>query len=130
MLKITFFYVKFKLIGAIASEDLVVSIENTDPNFVEFPNNAYAFSIHERTDVADEGEVYRGKDKQIGPLYYHPESKVMTLKEIEELNDQRDRILLENMRCNGWDAMIFTRWGNWPQPYRSDRICILESKSA
>lgn len=127
MLKITLYYAKFMMIGALTSEDLVVSVESPDPNHVEFPDSAYAFSIHERTDVVDEGEVYRGVNKQIGPLYYHPESKVMTLKEIEERNDPRDRILLENMRCNGWDSMIFSRWGNWPQPYNSDRICILES---
>lgn len=117
MEKVTVRYVRFRSKLSFAAEEFTESVSSADPKDVVFPENAYAFTLHERVDVVDGDDVYTGKEYKLGPMYYHPDSKVMTLDEIESRSEPRDNILLANMRCNGWNSMIYTRWGDWPQPY-------------
>ena len=49
----------------------------------------------------------------------------MTSEEIAKRGDPRDSILLSNMRCNEWPSVIYTRWGNWPQPFDAEKIRVL-----
>jgi hypothetical protein len=58
-------------------------------------------------------------------VYYHPDSKVLTEAEIAAKGDPRDSILLSNMRCNKWPSVIYSRWGNWPQPYEAGKCEVL-----
>jgi hypothetical protein len=30
------------------------------------------------------------------------------------------------MECNGWKQMVWTRWGNWPQPFEPERMEVLK----
>ena len=96
-----------------------------DPAAVVWPENAYAFTLHERVDVLDGPERFEGKPQQIGPTCYHPDSKVMTEAQIAAKGDPRNSILLNNMRINKWPSVIYSRWGNWPQPYEADKVRVL-----
>jgi hypothetical protein len=29
------------------------------------------------------------------------------------------------MRCNKWPSVIYSRWGNWPQPYEAGKCEVL-----
>lgn len=125
MEKVTVRYARFLTKGSFFAEEWTELVSSADPNDVVFPDGAYAFTMNERVDVVDGDDVYTGKASQIGPMYYHPDSKVVTFDELMSRNDPRDRILLENMRCNGWSSMIYTRCGDWPQPYKKESMKIL-----
>ena len=118
-------FVRFYAPGSFVANDWTREVDNLDPATVEWPDNAYAFTLHERVDVMDGTETFTGKEHQIGPMYYHPDSKVLSEAEIAARGDSRDRILLANMRNNKWPSVIYSRWGNWPQPYVADKVRVL-----
>lgn len=109
-------FARFLSPGSFTAETWERPVDSLDPAAVPFPDNAYAFTLHERVDVHDGPEVFTGKERQVGPTYYHPDSKVETLDEVRA-NPNATRILVSNMEINRWDRLIWTRWGNWPQPF-------------
>ena len=123
--RVTVRYVRFLSPGSFCANDWTVPTDSADPLAVEWPENAYAFTMHERVDVIDGPETFKGKENQIGPVYYHPDSRLLTAAEIAAKGDPRDSILLYNMRCNNWPTAIYLRWGNWPQPYEADKVRVL-----
>lgn len=123
-------FVRFFAPGSFVANDWTVNIDTLDPAAVKWPDNAYSFSLHERIDVLDGGETYTGAEKQIGPEYWHPDSRIETLSDIERRNDPRDRILLTNMRCNGWNEVVRSRWGNWSQPFDPKTCKVLRDDGA
>lgn len=127
MERVTIRYVRFLSPGSFCANEWTAPVDSVDPQAVTWPENAYAFTMHERVDMIDGPETFKGEAKQIGPVYYHPDSKVVTKEDIAAKGDPRDRILLSNMKCNGWPAVIESRWGNWPQPYEADKACILSA---
>lgn len=129
MEKVTVSYIMFYTHAGAFRSDCVHNKIN--PEDVEFVSTAYAFTIHERIDVIDdEGNVYKGAEKQIGPLYYHPDSKVNALEEIKQGKSAHPigNALLRNMVMNNWDSVIWTRWGNMPRPYDPSKIKIIGRK--
>ena len=123
--KVTVHYVRFYSTGSFCANDWTAEVQSADPAAVVWPENAYAFTLHERVDVLDGPKRFEGKPQQLGLMYYHPDSAVKTQAEIAAKADPRDRILLQNMKCNSWPAVIYSRWGNWPQPYEADKVRIL-----
>ena len=125
MNRVTVRYVRFLSPGSFLADSWTSEVESADPHAVEWPERAYAFTLHERTDITDGLERFKGAPKQIGPTYYHPDSKIKTLAEIEAEDRKENRILIDNMRCNNWQSVIYSRFGNWPQPYMADDVCVL-----
>ena len=123
--RVTVRYVRFFAPGSFCANDWTVPVESADPRAVAWPENAYAFTLHERTDVMDGPETFKGEARQIGPMYYHPDSKVLTEAEIAAKADHRDSILLSNMRSNKWPKVIYSRWANWPQPFDAEKCVVL-----
>lgn len=96
-----------------------------DPRIVEFPANAYAFDICERTDVIDDdGTVFRGAVRTLRQ-YWHPASRVTTVADVKAMDDTKNNILVRNMECNGWSAVVWSRWNNWPQPWNETCMEVL-----
>lgn len=124
--RVTTRFVRFYAPGSFVANDWTETVDTLEPLAVKWPDRAYAFTLHERIDVMDGPETFTGKARQIGPTYYHPDSKVLTQAEVAARCDSRDSILLANMRCNKWDAVIYSRWGNWPQPYEAGKCEILK----
>lgn len=124
------YFVEFLLPGLIIGETRTedAGIEKPDPAGVRFPEDAYAFRIWSRVEVPNGDDVLKGKRQNEGPLYYHPGSTVTTLEQLEapDCGYNVGRILLSNMRNNGWPAVIWTRWKNWPQPYDPAKQVILD----
>ena len=118
-------YARFFAPGSFVANDWTRPVEQADPYAVKWPDDAYAFTLHEREDVVDGETRYEGKPRQIGPTYYHPDSKVETLDEVRR-NPKAGTVLVSNMECNGWDRIVWSRWGNWPQPYEPDKARVLE----
>ena len=125
MHRVTVRYVRFLSPGSFVANDRTVPVDSADPQTVKWPENAYAFTLHERVDVLDGPETFKGEAKQIGPVYYHPDSKVLTEAEVAAKGDPRDSILLSNMRCNKWPSVIYSRCGNWAQPYEAGKALVL-----
>lgn len=92
-----------------------------EPLTVKVPEHAYAFAINRRSVATIDGEELSGQYEQVGPIYYHPDSVVTTLAQLEAGDHpshlKPTRILLSNMRLNKWPAVIWSRFGHWPQPF-------------
>lgn len=124
----TMCFVRFFSPGSFLADNWTVEVADLDPLKVVWPERAYAFTMHTREDILRGGEVFKGEVRQVGPMYYHPDSRSVSREEVAARNDPRDRILLRNMGINGWPSVIFSRWGNWPQPYRPGEDVILEKR--
>lgn len=117
-------YVTFWSPGSFVANEQTVSVESADPRKVKWPDSAYAFRMFRREDVIDGDKTYQGKPEQIGPIYYHPDSTVQSYEQAKG-NLKATAILLDNMRINGWDQIIWTRWGNWPQHFDAKTMEVL-----
>lgn len=124
MNKRTIHYVTFWSPGSFMAEEFTVTIESPDPRKVAWPDYAYAFRLFEREDVIDGDKTYEGKPQQLGPVYYHPDSVVQSLDEVQA-NPKATPILISNMKGNRWAQIIWTRWMNWPQPFYPDTMQVL-----
>ncbi len=125
MHKVEIHFIEFLSPGSFVSESRMQECVGVPkPDEVVFPNNAYAFRLHSRTDVVDGVDRYRGDTNQIGPTYYHPMSVVRNLADVQAMGPSF-RILASNMECNKWPEVVFSRWGNYAQPYSADKDCIL-----
>lgn len=111
-------FVIFEAPGAFVAESFKREVAGPDPLAVEWPENAYAFRLFRREDVIDGDDTYTGKSQQIGKTYYHPDSKVETLAKVRA-NPKASPTLISNMVGNGWEQIVWSRWGNWPQPFEA-----------
>jgi hypothetical protein len=128
MNKVTKYYVTFYTPGILFAENWNKDIEIPDPNIVEWPKNAYAFDLYEQENVIDDnGKIFEGKPKKIGPMYYHPDSKIETLSQLKK-SHPNDKILINNVESNGYKKVIWTRWNNWPQMFDDKEYEILGNK--
>lgn len=123
------YWIEYHAPGAFVGESWTVD-SDFRPSWedIEWPDNAYAATLWQREDIVRGGKTYKGAAEHIGPrYYYHPDSRITTLKELERGDHGLNlgHALLSNMRCNKWGAVIWTRWGNWPQPYNAATMEIL-----
>lgn len=100
--------------------------KGTTARDIKWPKNAYAFSLWKRTDIIEGKKTFRGKYERIGPLYYHPDSVIESLSEAKN-NPNSTRILISNMESNGWDYIVWNRWGHGPQPYDNTKDRVLDN---
>ena len=64
------------------------------------------------------------KETARGPMYYLG-GEVETIEEIEARGDPSERILLANMRCNGWNRVVVnTNSYRWIQPLKDDDVVL------
>lgn len=125
-MKQTKYQVVFYIPGIIVAETVTREYKKLPkPHEVEIPDNAYAFVIFRRTDIVEYGETFMGNAKQIGKTYYHSDSLVTNLKQTKQ-HKNATSTLIKNMEINGWNRVIWNRWGYWPQPYNANEIEILQ----
>lgn len=121
MKKQTKHYAEFFAPGSFVANTWTADCDESGPD--EWPENAYAYQVYRRIDVVDGDDVYQGKAEKVGKLVYHPDSTITSLAKVKAMPvEQRGRALLSNMECNRWESVIWTRWGNWPQPWEPDRM--------
>ena len=79
----------------------------------------FQFSTRERADDELDSKVAKKS-----PLYYLG-GKVETLEEVKARATDKDRILIQNMECNGWDRIITNdnSW-RWTQPLKDDDVVL------
>ena len=112
------YWVEFYYPGLLMADTDTKIVKTLDPYKVKWPERAYAFRMYQREDIMRKGKRYAGKTEQIGPEYWHPDSSIQTLEQVKA-NPNGTKILVDNMICNSWKALIWSRYNSWPQPYDS-----------
>ena len=110
MKKVLKHFVTFYAPGSFCAETWEAYVCDVSPDKIKFPDAAYSFTMHQREDVVDGKDVYTGKAIQVGPMYYHPDSKVETLEQLRA-NRKVTRILIRNMVNNDETKIVWDRWG-------------------
>lgn len=126
-------FVKFMSPGTFCAEETVREIDSWDANkailmakeIIERHNSkpyGFKFFTRERTD-----DELDSKITQTSGTYYI-NGKIETLEEIKAKGDPNNRILISNMECNGWDAVVttYSPW-KWTQPFgKDDKVVIVD----
>jgi hypothetical protein len=119
-------YITFFFAGSFTADTSKRLVLSLDPAAIEWPESAYAARFSQRDTIDHEGVVFVGKEKDVSKLLYRAGSRVDSLQEIKDREDPHDGILISNMEINGWPAMIYTHFGNWPQPFDAEKMEILK----
>ena len=96
--------------GFLVSDTSVEEVDHRDPKRVELDDRAYAFRFFDRTvTTTPDGEALMGKPKNHSGLIF-PEGRVMTPEDVER-DMPGEKILISNMRCNGYKRVVHTKFG-------------------
>ena len=107
---VTFFYA-----GRVVADSQTEEIRHADPSAVVVPARSYAFRLHDIREITDDDGVVLRSDLLNRSKTFWPGGVLKTLDEVRR--EQGSRILVENMECNGWPSVVFSRFGSWPQPF-------------
>lgn len=105
---LTYFYP-----GSFFDEDSTKEVKKRDPKAAtkNAPKGAFGFQFYERTKIVLAGETLWGEVRHKSPLHYLG-GEVYTLAQVRK-HFPGEKILISNMRGNGYDRVIRTRRGNW-----------------
>lgn len=111
--------------GSFVSEASSVVCGHNNADQIECPDCAFAFRFFDRvtqTATLEDGRTHDHVERENVGGWYYPGGEVLTVEDVEAL-DGDHRILLSNMRCNGWDKVVRSRLGNF-QPFdAADVVC-------
>lgn len=117
-------YVTYWYPGVFVAEDLTKPISERNPKeaALQASEGAYGFSFHDREETEVDGEVLRGKKKNLSGMYYINGE----LFDVERVRKEvpNPRTLVSNMEGNGWAHVVKTRTG-WFQPFWDDDELIM-----
>ncbi len=119
MEKVTEHYAQFYFPGMIVADTSNKKVESRDPYKVVIPKGAYCFRLFSRDVVIDGKKRYEGENYDYTGMFYRSDAVVMSLKEVKA-HKPEERILISNMEGNGWNRIIFSKFGDrlgWPQPF-------------
>jgi len=75
------------------------------------PGQATGYRFFTRHEAVVDGEKLVGQPKNYSPWTYF--GKEFTLEQVQAMEGDRSRILLSNMRTNGYGRVVQTAYGNW-----------------
>lgn len=136
MSTITKTYVRYFMPGAFVSEEGTREVPERNPYQIarELPADVFAFEFFDKlvTTVKDgdeEVQLASGERNRSGRFYIDAEkltaSDIASAAAVEVLPGDRRRVLLSNMRSNGWDVMLRCRTGNFQPMQAGDSIITL-----
>lgn len=108
--------------GSFFAEEDTHEVKERDPMAIagKYPR-CFAFKFFDQvcgeTEIGGEKQKVRSKPRNESPKYF-PGGKLMNAEEVEK-TVPNSRILVTNMRGNGWDQIVKTRVGNF-QPFEKD----------
>lgn len=127
---VTQHFVTFYSPGTFTAETSVHPIDSWDVEAAK----ALASQVIERHNATPYGFRFSTRGRNDNDLdsreterssFYFLGGKIETLKEIEERNDPSERILLSNMRNNGWERIITnTNSWKWTQPLEEGDVVL------
>lgn len=81
----------------------------------------YGFRFSTRTRGKNDLDSYESENSRM----YFLGGQIMTLKELEKLNNPDDKILISNMRINGYKRVVInTNSWKWVQPFNKGDIVL------
>ena len=104
-------YVKYYYPGALFSEEIIKTIQSLEE--IKLPDRAFGYSTFKREIIIspETGRECVSEPFDATPPNY-PESEKYTLKQLEELFPE-EKVLISNVKNNGWRGAIRARLGNW-----------------
>lgn len=111
--------------GTIVAEQTMIRIKGKDLDEIRQKATIESQNIIERYNATPYCFVISKDEKR--RRYYLPHTRIELLDEIVNRDDPKDRILISNMRCNNWNAVVTTTLG-WKttQPLDEDD-CIVDA---
>jgi hypothetical protein len=101
-----------------------VSIESPDPLNLPWEQDTVCICIYVYKEIEIDGEVFfSAEPKQLGPSYYHPDSKLLSHEDARKSVDRAT--LLWNIEVNGWSHVIESPNG-FVSPYIAGKTVILQ----
>ena len=110
-------YVTFFFPSVFVDDEEDKEVGHRDPNKLKIPAGCHAFRFYERKVVTVDGETLKGPCKNYTGLYYI-NGDIFTIEQVRS-QFPNEKILIDNMRGNGWDKVIRTRSGGW-RPFEKD----------
>jgi len=99
--------------------------ENKLVEDLKWPEDAFAFQIYKQISVFYKGHICTDEPVKMGPLYYHPDSRVENEEEVRK-NPKADSFLINRMGKNKWKTIVWTKW-NTAFPFESYKDRILSA---
>ena len=115
-------YVEFLYAGSFTADCRAEEVGHADPALIDVPDGAYAFRFFDVQEIEDEGTVLRS-DRLNKSMTFYPDGVLTTVEQAREMPNSR--ILVSNMEGNGWPAVVFSRYGNFPQPFNPAKDAII-----
>lgn len=95
-------------------------VSNRDILILEIPKSAIGYRYYSIEELNIGGEVFTSKKKNYGPTTWFGE--LYTLDDIKSKYGENN-LLIDDMKQNGWDVMVKTRYGEFkPILYKNDII--------
>lgn len=115
-------YVEFYYPGSFLPETDVKEIKNRETK-ITLPKGSYGYQFFDIEEVVEKGELLKGQPKNHSGMYY--KGKLYSYKEAQkEFADKK--ILLSNMKNNGWKWIVCTVAGNFQPFFKKRGDCILD----
>lgn len=124
MIKNTKYWAEFYHVGFFFAGRSSQAVEFPNCELIKkWPDSAYCYRFYKQDEIIEGNKVFKGEVEQVGLTYYHPESQVKNLEQVKK--DPNNQILASNMKSNGWKYVIFSRFGNFPQPFDPNKDMIV-----
>jgi len=112
-------YIEWLFPGFLVSETVAREVPSrTRP--AKVPERAYAYRFYDQSEVELDGEILKGKSKNHS-CWIFMDAELYTLEQVERLPGKND-ILISNMKCNNWDTVVKTKFGQFMQLHDGDRV--------
>lgn len=119
-------YVEFLYAGSFTADYRTEEVGHADPALIEVPDGAYAFRFFDIREIDDGGTVLRS-DRLNKSMTFYPDGVLATVEQAREMPNSQ--ILVSNMEGNGWPAVVFSRYGNFPQPFNPAKDLIIRLRA-
>jgi hypothetical protein len=115
-------YVEFIYPGIMLSESKNKEIVNRNPKEISIPEGSFGFRFTDREEVElADGEILTGKLKNNSGWYY--QGKKMSLEDVKR-EMPNEEILIDNMKCNGFKYIVWTKFGQAIPLYENDTVLL------
>lgn len=102
-------YVEFLYPGIFTSESSSKQVEKRDSNLIEIPEGSFGFRFYDIEEFTTEsGKILKGEIENYSGWYY--KGQKMSLEDVKIQMPEKE-ILISNMEINGWDYIVFTKYG-------------------
>lgn len=102
-------YAEFLYPGLLVADTSAAEVTSRDPDTITLPDGCFGFRFHDREEVTlENGKTLCGAAENFSGWYYIGER--FDLEQVKR-EKPHEHTLIENMRYNGYAAVVMTRYG-------------------